>query len=223
VKKARALLFDMDGVVCDNMPAHEAAWRRFFRARGIEIGLNDFRENTMGMPTRAVLEYYFKRTVPSDEAAALAQEKEVAYRRLYAPKRRALAGLRPLLRQARDAGWRLGLGTGSKDDNVAFILDGLRLRSYFGAVVDGGMVRRGKPNPETFLTLAKLLKTRPADCIVFEDSLLGEEAASRAGMTVVGVTTTHRSAEFRRAALTVRDFRPLVGGRALVNLLSSQA
>jgi beta-phosphoglucomutase family hydrolase len=203
------LLFDMDGVVCDNMGAHVEAWRTFFRRHGIEIETRDFLVNTMGMPTRDVLAYYFKRPVPPAEAAALAEVKEKLYRDLYAPKRRAAAGLRKLLAASRAAGWALGLGTGSKDDNVTFILDGLKLRQSFDAVVDGGEVKKGKPDPETFLTLADKLKARPGDCVVFEDSLLGEEAARRAGMAVVAVTTSHRADEFKHAALALRDFRGL--------------
>lgn len=205
----KSFLFDMDGVVCHNMPAHEEAWTRFFRARGIEIGLQDFRENTMGMPTREVLRYYFKREVGPEEASSCADEKESLYRRLYLPKRRAMPGLRGFLKAARAAGHRMGLGTGSKDDNVTFILDGLGLRAAFDAVVDGGMVSKGKPDPETFLLLAEKLGARPRDCVVFEDSLLGEEAARRAGMAVVAVTSSHRAEEFRHARLCVRDFRAL--------------
>lgn len=207
------LLFDMDGVVCHNMPAHEEAWRIFFRRHDIEIELKDFRENTMGKPTREVLRYYFKREVPPEEAQALAVIKEKLYRKLYLPKRRAAAGLREFLSASRAAGWRLGLGTGSKDDNVTFILDGLKLRDSFEAVVDGGDVKKGKPDPETFLLLAERLKVRPRDCVVFEDSLLGEEAARRAKMPVVALTTSHRAPEFRHARLRVRDFRGLSTAR----------
>lgn len=205
----------MDGVVCHNMPAHEEAWGRFFRARGIEIDLKDFRENTMGMPTREVLRYYFKRDVPVEEAAALSHIKETLYRKLYGPKRRAMPGLRAFLREGRRKGCRMGLGTGSKDDNVTFILDGMRLRPSFDAVVDGGMVKKGKPDPETWLILADKLGVRPKDCVVIEDSLLGEEAARRAGMAVIAMTTSHRADEFRHARLRLRDFRGLTVGRAL--------
>jgi beta-phosphoglucomutase family hydrolase len=211
----RGLLFDMDGVVCHNMPAHAEAWRRFFRARGIEIELRDFLVNTMGMPTRDVLAYYFKRKVPPEEAAALAAVKEALYRKLYLPRRRAMPGLRGFIKEARAAGHRLGLGTGSKEDNVTFILDGLGLRASFDAVVEAGDVVRGKPHPETFLKLADRLKVKPKDCVVFEDSLLGEEAARRAGMAVVAVTTSHRTDEFKIARLAARDFRRLTLKRVL--------
>lgn len=205
----RGLLFDMDGVVCHNMPAHEEAWRRFFMTHGITLEPREFRENTMGMPTREVLRYYFKREVPPEEAAALAAVKETLYRELYLPERRPMPGLLAFLDQARASGHRLGLGTGSKDDNVTFILDGLELRSRFDAVVDGGEVTKGKPDPETFLRLADKLGVRPESCVVFEDSLLGEEAARRAGMAVVGITSSHEAREFRHARLTAADFEGL--------------
>lgn len=209
MERAIGLLFDMDGVVCDNMAAHTEAWKRFFRTHKIEIETRDFLVNTMGMPTRDVLAYYFKRPVGADEAARCADVKEKLYRKLYGPQRRAAPGLRKFLASARAEGHRIGLGTGSKGDNVSFILDGLELRKSFDAVVDAAEVKKGKPDPETFLTLADKLAARPKDCVVFEDSLLGEEAARRAGMKVVAITTSHRADEFKAAALAVRDFRKL--------------
>ena len=206
MKRDIGFLFDMDGVVCRNIPAHVESWRIFFGRHGIEFEMGDFLANTMGMPTREVLRYYFKRELPAAEAAAHAAVKEGYYRKIYLPKRRAACGLRRFLKVARGAGVRLGLGTGSKDNNVTFILDGLNLRASIDAVVDGGMVAKGKPDPETFLTLADKLKVRAKDCVVFEDSLLGEEAARRAGMAVVAITTSHRADEFRHARLKARDF-----------------
>lgn len=214
MKREIGFLLDMDGVVCHNMPAHEEAWTSFFRGQGIEIDLHDFRSNTMGMPTREVLRYYFKREVPPEEAHAAAVVKETLYRKLYLPQRAPAAGLMAFLKGCRAGGFRVGLGTGSKDDNVTFILDGLELRPWFDAVVDGGMVTKGKPDPETFLILADKLKVAPKDCVVFEDSLLGEEAARRAGMAVVAITTSHREDEFKHAALKARDFTTLSPAKA---------
>lgn len=187
----------MDGVICHNMPAHEEAWRRFLAGHGVRMQLKDFRENTMGMPTAEVLRYY--------GVKGTADKKEELYRRLYTP--RAMPGLRDFLKAA--AGLRLGLGTGSKDDNVTHVLDGLRLRASFHAIVDGSMVTKGKPHPQTFLMLADKLGVRPKDCVVFEDSLLGEEAARRAGMQVVGITSSHKAEEFKHARLRRRDFTGL--------------
>lgn len=214
MKREIAFLLDMDGVVCHNMPAHETAWTNFFKTKGIDIDLHDFRTNTMGMPTREVLRYYYKREVPPEEAHAAALIKETMYRELYLPHRAPAKGLLPFLKGARAGGYRVGLGTGSKDDNVTFILDGLTLRPWFDAVVDGGMVTKGKPDPQTFLILAEKLGVEPKKCVVFEDSLLGEEAARRAGMPVVAITTSHRPDEFKHAALKAPDFLSLSPAKA---------
>jgi len=214
VKREIGFLLDMDGVVCHNMPAHETAWTRFFKTKGIDIELREFREKTMGMPTREVLRYYYKREVPPEEAHAAAIVKETLYRELYLPDRAPAKGLIPFLKGARAGGYRTGLGTGSKDDNVTFILDGLNLRTWFDAVVDGGMVTKGKPDPETFLILADKLKVAPKNCVVFEDSLLGEEAARRAGMAVVAITTSHRADEFKHAAIKAADFTTISPAKA---------
>jgi len=218
MKREIGLLLDMDGVVCHNMPSHEDAWSSFFLGHGIKLDLHEFRSKTMGMPTREVLRHYFKREVPAAEADAAAIVKETLYRKLYLPKREAAKGLLPFLKGARAGGYRVGLGTGSKDDNVAFILDGLSLRPWFDAVVDGGMVTKGKPDPETFLILAAKLGIEPRNCVVFEDSLLGEEAARRAGMTVVAITTSHRADEFKYAKLTSPDFLALSPAKAAATI-----
>lgn len=202
----RALLFDMDGVVVHNMPHHTEAWRQFFLDRGIVMDVPEFLEKTAGMPTRDVLAYYFKRPVTKGESRFLSAQKELLYRSLYRSKRKPARGLVPFIQEAKRRGYKVGLGTGSVEDNVSFILDGLGLRGLFDAVVTGADVRKGKPHPETFLTLAERLRVPPARCLVFEDALLGEEAAVRAGMTVVAVTTSHKAAEFRRAAAAIPHF-----------------
>jgi len=71
-------------------------------------------------------------------------------------------------------------------------------------VVDGHQVRRPKPFPDIYLRAAQLLDTPPADCIVFEDSHSGIEAALAAGMRVAGIGSTH--ADLPGAALTVDSF-----------------
>lgn len=214
----RALLFDMDGVVVDNMAAHTEAWRLFFLDHGIRLPIGEFLSKTSGMPTRDVLSYFLKRTLPQREAEFLSAQKELLYRSLYREKRRPARGLVPFLRQAKSLGFKLGLGTGSRQDNVSFILDGLKLRQHFDAIVTGGDIRRGKPHPETFLTLARRLGVPPRRCLVFEDALLGEKAAVRAGMRVVALTTSHPARRFRRCLAAAKDFNRFSAHRLLEKL-----
>ncbi|MCX5786906.1 MAG: beta-phosphoglucomutase family hydrolase [Elusimicrobia bacterium] len=209
VSKARAFLFDLDGVVVDNMKVHAESWRRFLARRGIRIDLEDFHERTAGIPAREVLAHYLGRRLGRAEVGALVAAKEALYRKLYRPAMHPLPGLTRFLRAARSLGIRLGLGSGATEDNVAFVLDGLKLREYFDSIVCATDVRRGKPHPDTFLRLAKKLGVRPSRCIVFEDALLGEEAARRARMRVVAVTTSHPARAFKQPLKAVHDFRRL--------------
>jgi len=78
----------------------------------------------------------------------------------------------------------------------------------FEVTVCGEDVRRGKPDPEVYLLAARAIRIEPSDCLVFEDAIVGVQAARRAGMRVIGVTTAHRETELRTAGVerVVADF-----------------
>jgi HAD superfamily hydrolase (TIGR01509 family) len=111
-------------------------------------------------------------------------------------------GLREFLERHRDAP--MAVASNAEPENVWFILREAKLAPYFRAVVDGHQVRRPKPFPDIYLRAAELLDTPPADCIVFEDSHSGVEAARAAGMRVAGIGSTHTG--LPGAALTVDSF-----------------
>jgi hypothetical protein len=98
----------------------------------------------------------------------------------------------------------VGLATNAEPANVDFILDRGGLRAYFRVVVDGHQVQHAKPHPEIYLRAAQLLSAAPRNCIVFEDSFSGVEAARAAGARIVGLRTTHR--ELPGADLADRRF-----------------
>jgi HAD superfamily hydrolase (TIGR01509 family) len=98
----------------------------------------------------------------------------------------------------------MALASNAEPENVAFILKESGLKKYFRVVVDGHQVERPKPFPDVYLLAAKLLGEPAGNCIAFEDSHSGVEAARAAGMRVVGIRTTHR--ELPEADLAVDDF-----------------
>jgi len=111
-------------------------------------------------------------------------------------------GIRELL--ARHAAQPLGVATNAEPANVDFVLGKSGLRPFFRVVVDGHQVRNPKPNPEIYLLAARLLSVEPGNCIVFEDSFSGVEAARAAGARVVGLRTTH--SELPGANLAIDHF-----------------
>ena len=98
----------------------------------------------------------------------------------------------------------LAVATSAPPLNIVFTLDELDLRRHFDAVVGAADVARGKPFPDVFLKAAERLDVDPKNCIVFEDAPMGVEAARRAGMRAVVITTTLPAAAFAEFDNVVR-------------------
>lgn len=192
-----AFIFDMDGTIVDNMAFHTDSWLAFFARRGKTYDADTFFRETAGAQAREILRERLGADITDDEIAVLAQEKDVLYREIYAPHRAAILGFEDFVAQARDAGVKLAVATSAPPANIVFTLDELDLRRHFDAVVGAADVARGKPHPDVFLKAAEKLGVAPADCIVFEDAPMGVEAARRAGMKAVVITTTLPAAAFR--------------------------
>jgi HAD superfamily hydrolase (TIGR01509 family) len=109
---------------------------------------------------------------------------------------RAIAGLPGFLEQARRLGVPLALATSAGKVNIEYTLTGTGLKAYFDVLVGGEEVQHGKPDPEIFLMAAQRLGIPPQRCLVFEDALLGVEAACRAGMKAIAITTTIPAKDF---------------------------
>ncbi|HAT31277.1 MAG TPA: beta-phosphoglucomutase [Janthinobacterium sp.] len=186
----RAFIFDMDGTIVDNMAFHTQSWATFFERRGHVIDADAFFRDTAGRQGHEIIATYLGDTVKAADHAALMAEKEQVYRELYLPHLATVAGFETLIAAARGAGVALVVGTAAPDENIAFTLDGLDLRQRFDAIVGAADVARGKPNPDVFLLAAERAGALPENCIVFEDAPLGVEAARRAGMRAVVLTTT---------------------------------
>jgi beta-phosphoglucomutase family hydrolase len=208
----RALIFDMDGTIVDNMAFHTQSWVTFFERRGRAIDADEFFRMTAGRQGKEIIRSHMGEDLGDDEVAVLNHEKEAVYRELYAPHLKAVDGFEDLIADARSQGIALAVGTAAPPANVEFTLDGLDLRRHFETVVGATDVPRGKPHPDVFLEAAKRCGAAPGNCIVFEDAPLGVEAARRAGMRVVVITTTLPAAafaEFDNVIAIVDDFSQL--------------
>jgi beta-phosphoglucomutase len=186
----RAFIFDMDGTIVDNMAYHTASWIEFFKRRGQTIAADEFFLRTAGRHGRAIMRDYIRADLSDAESDALADEKELIYRELYAPHLATVAGFQSFIERSKSAGTALAVATSAPEANIAFTLDGLGLRRHFDAVVGAADVKRGKPSPDVFLEAARRCGVAPQHCIAFEDAPLGVEAARNAGMQAVVLTTT---------------------------------
>lgn len=185
----RAVLFDLDGTLVDNMPFHIDAWIESARALGREITAATVMRDFAGRRNEEILPALLGRPVPADELAALADAKEARYRELFAPHVAPVRGTLALLDELAARGVVVGIASAAPKPNRDFVLDRLGLRDRFAVVVGAEEVARGKPAPDLFLLGAERLGVDPRAVLVFEDAHLGVQAAVAAGMRACGVTT----------------------------------
>jgi len=208
----RAFIFDMDGTIVDNMAFHTESWLAFFARRGKQLDADAFFRDTAGRQGHEIMRHYLGDHLSKEESAQLDFEKESLYRELYGPHLSTANGFEAFIAGAKAQGVALAVATAAPNDNITFTIDGLNLRSEFKAIVGAADVARGKPNPDVFLLAAERCGALPANAIVFEDAPLGVEAARRAGMRAVVLTTTlpaEAFAEFDNVIAIVRDFSEL--------------
>lgn len=201
-----AVLFDMDGVVIDNLPYHVDAWLVYSERHHISLTREIFYKDLNGLNSKDTFEWLLKRTLSKEEIAEFEEEKELIYREFYAPFLAPAPGLMDFLASLKAHGIKTALGTSAGAGNIDFILDGLGIRDQFDAVIGGAEVTNGKPDPEIYVRAAGLVQVSPVNCWVIEDSLQGIEAGLSAGMKVVGMTTSHSSEELSHTHMTSPDF-----------------
>ncbi|CAN5616123.1 beta-phosphoglucomutase family hydrolase [soil metagenome] len=187
---SKAFIFDMDGTLVDNMHVHSDAWRILLEENGVEMDEHKFLVATAGRTNREIIPEVFG-ALSDERITELAVRKETLYREAFLPIRKPIAGVVELLEEAKEHGIKMAVATAASNPNMEFILDGLDLRRYFGAITTATDVKIGKPDPAMFLVSAEKLGVNPSDCMVFEDALGGFEAAKRAGMKAIGIATVN--------------------------------
>lgn len=202
----KAVLFDMDGVVVDNLPYHVDAWLLFCEHHNIPLTREVFYRELNGMNSKDTFEWFYQKEMSRAEVEVLEEEKEILYRGFYKEHMKPAAGLVTFIRTLRAHGIKTALATSAGPGNIDFIVDGLGIRDQFDAIVGGAEVRKGKPDPEIYLKAAALVGVEPADCWVIEDSLQGIASGLNAGMQVVGITTSHTAEELAHTQWIAADF-----------------
>lgn len=193
----KAFLFDLNGTMIDDMDFHNRAWHGILTEDlGMEISMEETKHQMYGKNSELLERVFGRGHFTQEEMDELSKEKERRYQAAFKPHLKLIDGLDTLLEKAHQKGIKMAVGSAAIPFNIDFVLDNLNLRHYFPVTVSADDVKLSKPDPETFVKAAQLLKVNPEDCIVFEDNPKGVEAALKGGMKAIVITTMHEEHEF---------------------------
>ncbi len=198
-----AALFDWDGVVVDSSRLHELSWDQLAEAEGRTLPPGHFKQG-FGRKNEAIIPEILGWTSDPREIRRLSLRKEEFYRAsVREGGLEVLPGTRAWLEALHASGIPCVIGSSTVRANIEVVLDVLNLRPFFRDIVSGDDVQHGKPAPDIFLEAARRAGQVPPRCVVFEDAVVGIQAARAGGMQVVAVTTTSPAALLAEADLVV--------------------
>ncbi|WP_299223788.1 beta-phosphoglucomutase [uncultured Aquimarina sp.] len=185
----KAFIFDLDGVIVDTAKYHFLAWQNL--ANGLGISFSEAQNEQLKGVSRIrslekILEWGNK-TISEEEFTSLMTKKNEEYLNYIETMDTSeiLPDVPRVLEYLLTKEQAIALGSASK--NARVILDKVLLKEKFHAIVDGTDVSKAKPDPEVFLIGAQKLGVAPKDCVVFEDSVAGIQAANIANMVSIGI------------------------------------
>lgn len=186
MKEIKGLVFDCDGTLADTMPLHWRAWQIVTQKHGLEFLMDRFYAFG-GVPSRDILKLLAKEQHKSLDHIAVAHEKENTYMETLAQ----VTPVHAVVEIAKENYGKLpmAVASGGSQDVICMVLDHLKIKHLFGAIVTNEMVVNQKPAPDIFLEAARRIGVDPKHCRGYEDTELGLQAIRAAGMEAVDVRT----------------------------------
>jgi beta-phosphoglucomutase len=212
---SKAVIFDMDGVICHTNPFHSQAFKIFFEKRSLYPTEEEFMLHMYGKNNGYILSHFLGRKIEGDELAGLEFEKESLFREIYKHHVDPIPGFMEFFHSLKNANLKTGVATSAPFANLELIAGRLDLFPYLESALASEQVSKHKPDPEVYLKTAVNLSLDPSQCIVFEDSFSGVTAAKNAAMKVVGVLSSHTIEELPPCDLYIEDYQNLEVARIL--------
>jgi beta-phosphoglucomutase-like phosphatase (HAD superfamily) len=205
MSRSQAVIFDMDGVIVDSEPRHEAAFLEVVREIGYGERLSLRFEDFVGRSDHELWQAFIKTHQPPHTLEELLELKRERVIEIIRREQPLFEGLTSLVKNIAP-GYRLGVASGSERLVVEEVLALQGLRKFFQAAVTASDVQQGKPAPDIFLRTAELLEVTPKNCWVIEDSKPGIAAGLAAGMRVIAITNTYPAEELGRATYVMNTY-----------------
>lgn len=191
-------IFDHDGVLVDSLELHQHAWVELGRRTGLAL-TPEFIHETFGMTNPTIFRLLLGDAINDEQIARYSDLKEVCYRDVARGQITLMDGVRDVLDALTANGVRLAIGSSGVRPNLELTVSECGLTGRFAAIAALEDIHHGKPDPEVFLVAAHRAGVAPRHAVVFEDAVVGIQAAKAAGMYAVGVTTTRPADDLHAA------------------------
>ncbi|KAF8032772.1 hypothetical protein BT93_D1613 [Corymbia citriodora subsp. variegata] len=199
-----AVLFDVDGTLCDSDPLHYQAFRELLQEigfnGGVPITADFFAENISGKHNEDIAELLFPDDIP--RGRKFMEDKEAIFRKLASEQLTPVSGLYKLKKWIEDRGLKRAAVTNAPKFNAELMISSLGLSDFFQAVVLGSECEHAKPHPEPYLKGLDLLKASKEHTLIFEDSVSGIKAGVAAEVATIGITTRNPEHQLMEAKPT---------------------
>ncbi|MEM3555979.1 MAG: HAD family phosphatase [Candidatus Micrarchaeia archaeon] len=203
----KAVIFDFDGVVADSEPVHRKSFNLTLKKLGIFIPNKLYREKYVGLGSLSIMEDIFRTYGIKRSAKFWVRKRMRVFQELVKKEGvKPVKGFMKFNKLLNKLGVKKIIASGGYRKNIATMLKKLKLYDEFKNFIGREDVKNRKPDPEALLLAAKKLGVKPSECLVFEDSPYGVEAARRAGMKCVALTTSLPRSYFPYCK-TIKDFR----------------
>lgn len=216
----KAVIFDLDGVICSTDRYHYQAWKQLADELGVFFNeeINNRLKGVSRMESLDIILEKSNKKYSIEEKQKLATKKNDTYRNLlknmddHDVSSDVLKTLYFLKRND------IKVAIGSSSKNTMFILERIGLDNYFDAIADGTQISKSKPDPEVFLLAAKKLCLEPKDCIVVEDAKTGIDAANAGGFISVGINDAANYSETKYRIKKVSDVLNIINETSYISL-----
>ncbi len=180
----KAVIFDFNGTLFWDTPFHNEAWDLFLERYQLPLTDQEKDEKIHGKPNKTIFNALFNREVSAEELTGFIYEKEKLYQEICLREQQGLAdGVPELLNLLKQQQIDYTIATSAEINNLRFFFKQFKLDKWFDperVVFDDGVLP-GKPQPDSFQKAMNVLNCAPEECIIFEDSIAGIQAAEAAG------------------------------------------
>ena len=201
------VLWDLDGVLIESSQQHLDSWISVLPRFGLKMS-RELHEKTFGMNNKEILTIMLGEPPEADLLHRISSAKESAFREIIKGTVEPLVGAVELLEKLYSVKVRQAIASSAPEENIHVVVEELKIGGYFQALVSGHDLP-AKPNPAVYLEAARQIELGPEACVVGEDGVGWVCGAKKAGMRVVGVTTTHASEALQDADLVVESLLDL--------------